>query len=205
MITVHNFARGGARGRRVMWLCEEMGLRYRLETHDYPVDAAYRAKNPSGRVPFLEDSETGVAMGESLAMLIYLATQYGPTPLMPGKGDPALARVLQLTVMAETELNTNPLLAAAFAAPEADKRNWSVRGLEERTAANVAWIAGDLGQGPWFAGEVFTVADIAISTAFGMWRGALGHELPETLVAFQDRCQARRAYESVSARMAMGG
>jgi len=77
--------------------------------------------------------------------------------------------------------------------------------MEERTAANVAWIAGELGQGPWFAGETFTVADIAISTAFGMWRGALGHELPEALVAFQDRCQARSAYEAVSARMAMGG
>lgn len=43
MITIYNFARGGARGVRVMWLCEEMGLPYEVVGLPYPVPESYRA------------------------------------------------------------------------------------------------------------------------------------------------------------------
>jgi glutathione S-transferase len=49
MMTIHNFARGG-RGQRVMWLCEEMGLPYRVKIHAFPLGAGYRAFNPLGTV-----------------------------------------------------------------------------------------------------------------------------------------------------------
>src|SRR5262249_28621153 len=55
MMTVHNFARG-ARGLRVMWLCEEMGLAYDVRNHPFPVGADYRTLHPMGTVPFLQDS-----------------------------------------------------------------------------------------------------------------------------------------------------
>ena len=42
MIKIHNFARG-ARGQRVMWQCEEMGLPYVVENHPFPVGEGYRA------------------------------------------------------------------------------------------------------------------------------------------------------------------
>jgi Glutathione S-transferase, N-terminal domain len=63
MIRIHNFARGG-RGLRVIWQCEEMALPYRLETLSFPTSEAYRALNPLGTVPFLEDVG-GVAINES--------------------------------------------------------------------------------------------------------------------------------------------
>jgi glutathione S-transferase len=127
MIRIHDFARG-ARGLRVGWQCEEMGLPYRFETVSFPPSAAYRALNPLGSVPFLQD-DAGVAINESIAMMLYLAQRYGPTPLLPGKDDPTLGRVLQMTVFGEAAIGAemNSLLAAHFAAPEADKRNWSVR------------------------------------------------------------------------------
>ena len=62
MIKIHNFARG-ARGQRVMWQCEEMGLPYSVENHPFPVGDAYRALNPLGTVPFLKDVG-GVAINE---------------------------------------------------------------------------------------------------------------------------------------------
>src|SRR5262245_62991859 len=102
MIRIYNFARG-ARGLRVYWQCEEMALPYQVETVSFPTSAAYRARNPLGTVPFLED-EGGVAINESVAMMLYLAQKYGPTPLLPGKDDPILARVLQMTVFAEATL-----------------------------------------------------------------------------------------------------
>ena len=71
MIRIHDFARG-ARGLRVVWQCEEMGLPYRFETVSFPPSAAYRALNPLGSVPFLQDG-SGVAIHESIAMMLYLA------------------------------------------------------------------------------------------------------------------------------------
>jgi glutathione S-transferase len=95
MIKIHNFARG-ARGQRVMWQCEEMGLPYVVENHPFPVDAGYRALNSLGTVPFLEDTG-GVAINESVAMMLYVAQKYGPTSLLPTADDALMARVFQLT------------------------------------------------------------------------------------------------------------
>ena len=120
MIRIHNFPRG-ARGLRLVWQCEEMGLPYELAAVSFPPSEAFRALHTLGSVPFLED-EGGVAINESVAMMFYLAQKYGPTPLLPGKDDPTLARVLQMTVFGETAIamNLNPILEAKFVAPEAD-------------------------------------------------------------------------------------
>ena len=194
MIRIHNFARGG-RGLRVIWQCEEMGLPYRLETVSFPTSEAYRALNPLGTVPFLEDAG-GVAINESVAIMLYLAQRYGPTPLLPATGDQSLARVLQMTVFGEATIaaGLNPLLAAHFVAPEADKRNWSVRGQEGRIKQAVGHVADMLGSNPFLAGSDLTLADISVSTALGIWRGALGGALPDKLVAYQERMSARPAY-----------
>ncbi len=200
MIKIYNFARG-ARGVRVMWQCEEMGLPYEVETVPFPTPEAYRALNALGSVPFLED-EGGVAINESVAMMLYLAQKYGPTPLLPGKDDPKLARVLQMAVFSEATIGggLNTLLTAHFVAPEADKRNWSVLALESRLEQALGYVADMLGTEPFLAGADLTLADIAVSTALGIWRGALGKTLPDNLVAYQARMAARPAYQRAKAR-----
>jgi glutathione S-transferase len=195
MIRVHNFARG-ARGRRVLWQCEEMGLPYQAEVVAYPPSDAYRALNALGSVPFLED-EGGVAINESVAIMLYLAQKYGPTPLLPQKEDAALARVLQMTVFGEAALGAaiNPLLVAHFGAPDAEKRGWLVTTLEGRVEQAVKYVVDMLGDRPFLAGADLTLADISVSCALGIWRGALGKALPDRLAAYQDRLQARPAYQ----------
>ena len=195
MIRIHNFARGG-RGLRVIWQCEEMGLPYRLETVSFPTSEAYRALNPLGTVPFLEDAG-GVAINESVAMMLYLAQRYGPTPLLPATTNRSVARVLQMTVFGEATIAAalNPLLAAHFVAPEADKRNWSARGQEGRIKQAVGYVADMLGSNPFLAGDELTLADISVSTALGIWCGALNGALPDKLAAYQERMAARPAHQ----------
>ncbi len=202
MIRVHNFARG-ARGLRVFWLCEEMGLTYHVEMVSFPPSAAYLRLNPLGTVPFLEE-EGGVAIHESIAMLLYLAQKYGPTPLLPDARDPRLARVLQLTVFGEATLGAglNPLLAAHFVAPEADKRNWSVRGVESRVEQSIRFVADTLGTQPFLAGAELSLADISVACTLGIWQGALGKPIPETLVAYRARLAERTAYQRAVLRAA---
>jgi glutathione S-transferase len=202
MMKIHNFARG-ARGQRVMWLCEEMGLPYTVQNHSFPVGTGYRALNPLGTVPFLEDSG-GVALNESVAIMLYIAQQYGPTPLLP-TGSPALmAQCLQLTLFGETELgmNLNPLIAAHFMADAADKRNWSVLGLEERVTRSVHHADRLLHNRSFLVGEDLTLADISVSCGLGIWQGALGGHLPEGLMAYQDRLRARPQYQRARSRCA---
>lgn len=202
MITIHNFARG-MRGVRLFWQCEEMGLPYRTEVVTFPPSAEYLALNPLGNVPFLQDVG-GVAINESVAAMLYIAQRYGPTPLLPASDEPTLARVLQMTVFGETEIGMalNPLLAAHFGAPDADKRNWSVRALERRVDRALAFVVGIIGSKPFLAGDGLTLADISVSCALGIWRGALGKPLPAELAAFQDRMAARPAYQRARARSA---
>ena len=199
-ITIHNFPRG-ARGLRVAWQCEEMGLDYRCESVTYPPSPQYLALNPLGSVPFLQD-QGGVAINESVAMMLYLAQAYGPTPLLPTAEAALRARVLQMTIFGEASLGAalNPLLAAHFAAPADDKRNWSVRGQEDRMARNLDYVAHILAGAPFLAGDDLTLADISVSTALGMWRGALGKSLPGSLATYQDRIAARPAYQRAQAK-----
>ena len=204
MMKIHNFARG-ARGQRVMWLCEEMGLPYAVQNHSFPVPADYRTLNPLGTVPFLGD-DGGVAMNESVAMMLYIAQQHGPTPLLPTDNAALMAKCLQLTLFGETEvgMNLNPLLAAHFMAGEADKRNWSVIGLEQRVKRAIQYAETLIHGRSYLVGDDLTLADISVSCGLGIWQGALGGRLPEALTAYQDRLRARPAYQRAKSRCVDG-
>ncbi len=203
MITIYNFSRG-ARGLRIFWQCEEMGLPYEVKAIPFPYPDDYLARNPAGGVPFLEDDAAGVAIHESLAIMLYLAERYGPTPLLPDRADPALARVLQMTIFSEASLGArmNTLMEARFAAPDADKQNWSVRGLGNRMTHALGYLTDVLGDQPFLAGDHLTVADIANVTALGMWRGALDGALPANLAAWRDRLTQTPTYERARQRAA---
>ena len=198
MITIYNFA-GGVRGLRVAWQCEEMGLVYQAKGFAYPPPAEYRAKYPPGSVPFLED-EGGVAMGESVAMMIYLTQRYGPTPLLPA--DPAeMARALQLTVASEAAMGglMNPMMGTKFAAPDDQKANWTDGFCGARVADAMDYAQSLLGDREYFVGQALTVADIAVSTVLGMWKGALDKDIPPGLAAHRERMMARPAYQKAKA------
>jgi glutathione S-transferase len=204
MMKIHNFARG-ARGLRVMWLCEEMGLPYSVQNHSFPVSDNYRALNPLGTVPFLED-DGGVAVNESVAIMFYVAQRYGPTPLLPAGNAALMAKCLQLTLFGETEIgmNLNPLIAARFMAGEADKRNWSVKGLEARVERAIRYAETLIRDRPYLVGDDLTLADISVSCGLGIWQGALGGQPPEALAVYQDRLRARPAYQRARSRCADG-
>jgi glutathione S-transferase len=202
MMTVHNFARG-ARGLRAMWLCEEMGLAYEVQNHPFPVAADYRILNPMGTVPFLQDSD-GVALNESVAIMLYIVQRYGPTPLLPTQNAARMAQCLQLTMFGETELgmNVNPLIAAHFMAGSADKRNWSVIGLEQRVNRAIQYAGSLLHTRPFLVGDDLTLADISVSCGLAIWQGALKGELPKELSDYQERLRSRPAYQRAASRCA---
>lgn len=199
MIRIHNFDRG-ARGLRAIWLCEEMGLDYEVAFLAFPPGDAYRSLHTLGSVPFLEDGDVGIS--ESIAIMLYLAQRYGPTPLLPESHEPALASVLQMTVFGETAIgmSLNPLLEATYVAPEPDKRNWSVIAQEKRVERAVRFVDEKLDGQPFLAGERFSLADISVACALALWRGPLGKTLSDNLAAYRERLLARPAFVRALAR-----
>lgn len=192
MINVYDFPHG-ARGLRVAWLCEEMGLDHTFVPVSFPVDSGYRKLNPFGTVPFLQDGK--VSMSESVAMMFYVAQKYGPTDALPSADDERFAKVLQFTLIGEASLSSvmTPLLAARFAAPDDQKRNWSAVGIESRLKDTVRQISDEVGDREFLVGSGLTLADISVTTALRIWSRGVGHDLPETLKSYYERLQNRPA------------
>ena len=86
---IHLYHCTDARSFRPLWALEELGLPYTLAVMPFP--PRYRAKdfmavNPLGAIPAMRDGET--FMTESAAIVQYLATRYGPTPLVVDAAEP---------------------------------------------------------------------------------------------------------------------
>ena len=91
------------RAVRTVWLFEELGLPYELETFklgDPKMRAPdYLKVHPMGRVPALEDGE--VTIFESGAILQYVLAKYGTGRLVPEIQSPDFAAYLQWSHYAE--------------------------------------------------------------------------------------------------------
>jgi glutathione S-transferase len=198
VIKIYDFPHG-ARGLRVAWLCEEMGLAHIFVPTSFPPDENYRALNPFGTVPFLEDGR--LQMSESVAMMLYIAQKYGPTDALPPADDARFARVLQFTLLGEASLSSlmTPLLAARFVAPDDQKRNWSALEIEVRLKGTIDRIGDELGDREFLVGSRLTLADISVATALRIWNRGVGHDLPTTLRAYCERLQERPPYKRAMA------
>jgi hypothetical protein len=88
-----------AEGSPSIWCCRDLCV---LVPVSFPPDRSYRALNPFGTVPFLQDGN--VSMSESVAMMFYIAQKYGPTDTLPPVGDERFAKVLQFTLLGEASV-----------------------------------------------------------------------------------------------------
>ena len=95
MLIVH-FA-PNSRAGRIIWLLEELGLRYEVnKMRFHPEDLKsekHRARHPLGRVPVLEDD--GKLIWESGAIVEYILECHEKADLKPDKRDPSFPAYLQ--------------------------------------------------------------------------------------------------------------
>ena len=117
MLTIYHVPR--TRSLRVIWLCEEMGVPYEVKTEVFGQPSPeFLEANPLGAFPGIRDGD--VLMGESTAIMQYVAETYGPTPLALTKEHPRFADYLQFVTFGEASLAAymNPVIATQFMAPE---------------------------------------------------------------------------------------
>lgn len=197
MITLYHCT--AARSFRPLWALEELGLSYELKMLPFPPRALakdYLALNPLGTIPLLIDGET--RMTESAAVLQYLATRYGPTPLAVDVDEACYGAYLNWLHFGEATLTFPQALVLRYGKlePEArrspqvatDYTKWffgRVRAVEAAVLDNETLCAGR-----------FTVADISVGYALLLAdRIGLARDFGPAVAAYWQRLQARDGFQ----------
>lgn len=187
--------------QKAIWALEELGLPYaRIEAggaHGVVGEAHYRAMNPNGLVPTLE--EDGFVLWESNAILRYLANAHGG-PLALPDAPRARARIDQWLDWQATAFT--PAMRDAFIGlvrTPAERRDAGA--IEASRAASetcAALLDRHLSDTPFVAGETFGIADIAVGCAAHRWRLLpLAREERPHLARWLERLAQRSASSSV--------
>ena len=155
--------------QKVMWLVSELGIDHRhiqaggqfggLDTPEF------RAMNPVGRVPVIDDN--GTIVWESHAILRYLAARYGRAQFW--SDDPAKrSQADRWMDWSQTALQPDFLVGVFwgfYRTPE-DKRNWpAIRASLARCARHFEKLDRLLEGRAFLLGDDLTLADITAGTA----------------------------------------
>jgi glutathione S-transferase len=200
MLTIYHVP--GTRGVRAIWLCEELGLPYTVETVDFSPEfrrsAQWRALNPVGKVPVLRDTGNGdFVMFESGAMVQYILDRYGNGQLQPAAGTPAHALYLQWSWFAEATF-ARPLGEVVNHGREfpGDKKiDAVVAEMLARGHACAEAVGTAIGDQPFILGEAFSAADIMLGYTLMLAERFLPDGLPATVEPYWQRLAARPAFQ----------
>ena len=207
MITLYHCA--AARSFRPLWALEELKLPYELKMLPFPPRVfarEYLALNPLGTIPLMIDGD--VSMTESAAIVQYLATRYGPTPLAVGIDEPDFGAYLNWLHFGEATLTFPQTLVLRYSRLEPeDRRNPQVvvdysKWFFGRLRAVEAAVASR----ETLCGGRFTVADISVGYALLLaQRIGLAGDFGPAVAAYWQRLQQRDGFcRAVKAEIAAG-
>lgn len=192
-----------ARSFRVLWALEEMGLEYRLHLLPFPPRVhrpEYLEQNPLGTIPLLIDGD--IRMTESAAILQYLATRYGPTPLAVGVDEPDYALWLDWLHRSEATLTFPLAIIFRYSRIEPEERR-----LEQAANDYTQWffsrlrhLTRALADREWLCAGRFTMADLCVGYALVFARKLkLEHKFSPEITAYWDRLSSRPGFSAAKA------
>ena len=169
MLRIYGAAR--SRGIRVLWMAGELGLEY--EHIDYlprspgTKTPEYRALNPNGRVPTIDDD--GFILSESMAINLYLAKKHG-SPLYP-KDPKHEALALQWSLWETDRLDRQIVNYVRHASelPEAERKPDVAKAMWQEVSDSLDVLEIALNKSEWLAGPQFSVGDLNVAGA--LYRG----------------------------------
>ena len=187
--------------RKVLWCAQELGLDYQS------IDAGgefglvdepqYRALNPNGRVPMIEDGD--LVLWESNSIVRYLAARYAAdTPWYPA--DPvvrASADKWMDWTTSSLAVPFRPLFWGMLRTP-AEQQDWVQINAAHKQCAELLSIADQaLARQPFLSGQEVGMGDIPLGCFVYAWF-EMPIERPEMrhLRAWYERLQQRPAYQA---------
>ena len=191
---VPDFARGQVRDLRARWALEEAGLQYKtrlLEMGDQD-KAEYRAMQPFGQVPILE--EDGQVLFESGAIVLHISDRSETLlPTDPG----ARARAIQWIFAALNSIEPfimNVALIDLFYA----KEEWAKLrrpGAVDFAHKRLSALSSSLGNKAYLDGDRFTAGDLMMTTVLRILKHTDIVTSDARLAAYIERCTARPAFK----------
>lgn len=207
MIRLYHCA--AARSFRPLWTLEELGLSYDLKMLPFPPRVfakEFLGLNPLGTIPLLLDGDT--RMTESAAIVQYLVTRYGPTPLAVDVEEPDFGAYLNWLHFGEATLTFPQTLVLRYTELEPQERRnpqvatdytkWffgRLRGVEAALARSDTLCAGR-----------FTAADISVGYALLLAESlGLSKDFAPAVAGYWQRLQAREAFRRAVAAENLAG
>lgn len=175
-LVVHHL--NNSRSHRVLWLLEELELPYRIVHYQRDPDTMLappelRQVHPLGKSPVLTDGNRTIA--ESGAIIEYLVERRGEGRLRPEAGSDDALRYTYWLHFAEGSAMPPLLMKLVFDNIE-QRAPFIVRPIARAIAQRarallvvpnlerqMAFMNEQLGRGGWFAGQLFSAADIQMS------------------------------------------
>jgi glutathione S-transferase len=194
MLTVHHL--GISQSERIVWLCEELALPYRLVRYERDkvtrlAPAEYKALHPFGTAPVVVDG--AVVLAESAAIIEYIIARHGKGRLAVPPDAPNYPEYLFWFHFANGSMM--PVQFAGAIKPTADETP-RTRISRERCERTWQMVESRLGEVPYFAGQEFTAADIIMMFPLTTMRVFAPRDIsgyPHVL-AYLQRIGARPAY-----------
>ncbi len=203
MLIVHHL--GKSQSERIVWLCEELAIPYELkhtvrDAKTMLAPADYKALHPMGGAPIITDGD--LVLAESGAVVEYIIAKYGNGALALKAGHPDFANFLywfhfangtlqaglgRLMILDRLTLGSdNPILAATKA----------------RVDRAFDLVNARTGEAEYFAGRVFTSADIMMGFSLTTMRYFQPYDLKAhpNILAYLARIGARPAYRRAMAK-----
>jgi GST-like protein len=155
------YAANTPNGLKPLILLHELGLSYDLVRVDLDAgdqhQASFRALNPNGKIPVLDDEELGRPLFESGAILTWLAERHGR--FLPGS--PA-ARFTTLQWLFFQVANVGPMFGQAWHfKSRRDEQPYAYESYLGETRRLYRVLDSTLADLPYLAGDTYTIADIA--------------------------------------------
>ena len=193
------FAQGQVRDHRVRWVLNEVDWPYRVKLIDTSVQQsdAYRAEQPFGQVPVMEE-EGRPTLFETGAILLDVATRSGR--LLPSDANQrATATCWLFAALNSVEPALANIAEVDFFIKDEEVKTKRRPEVLSNAEMRLAQLSVALGERTYFVGDAFTVADMMIASVFKI----IGHttvlDAFPNLEAFRDRCFARPAYQKAVA------
>ncbi len=190
--------RNSSNVRKVLWCAEEIGLPYEsIEVGGAfggTQTAEYRAMNPNGLVPVIEDH--GLPLWESNAIVRYLSARYALGTLYP---EDVVQRAQSEKWMDWTTstfaVPFRDLFWGTLRTAPADRDEVRIAAALLRCGELLMLADAELERQPWLSGEDFAMGDIPLGAFAYAWfeMPIQRPELPH-LAAWYERLQQRPAY-----------
>lgn len=200
---IYGGSKSFTRDCRPRWLLEELGMAYDLVNIDIFAgegrSPAYLAKNPLGKVPFLEDGDA--AIFESGAIVAYLADRYGIPRLAPELTSPRRAEYMQWMFYAPVTLDSpaTRIFANRVLFPGKEGAEERAQQAAKEFDAPAKVLEQALVGRAHLLGDAFSAADIMVGSAL-VWvdrgQGLGGYP---ALKGYLERLSARPAFQKAYA------